>query len=87
MHIFILLLNELSTARPQDTQSLGDRTLEIHSFELVPETLEIRGFLEIHCAFYVDFARIFWVFTNLMMHSFQDTQFFPGTNNCVTFCR
>ena len=36
-------------------------------------------------AFYVDFARIFWVFTNLMMHGFWDTRFFLGTKNRITW--
>ena len=40
MHIFILLLNELSIARPQDTQPLGACT---NGFELGTKRLEIRG--------------------------------------------
>ena len=34
--------------------------------------------------FYVEFVQTFWVSTNLMMHGFQDTGFFPGFKNCVT---
>ena len=33
-----------ATARPRDTRPRGVRTLEIHGFELVLKTLEIRGF-------------------------------------------
>ena len=41
-----------NTAWHRDTRPLGARTSEIHSFELDPKTLEIRGF-------YADFTRIF----------------------------
>ena len=34
--------------------------------------------------FYTDFAQIFWIFTNLMVHGFQDTRVFPGSKNCVS---
>ena len=41
----------------------------------------ISKILSFICGFCVDF----WVFTNLMMHSFQDTWFFPGTKNRATW--
>ena len=69
------------TARPPDA-----RTLDIHSFELVPKTryedlcrfllkiLVKSAYLKIFGAFHVDFRQIFWVLTNFIMHDFRDTQ-------------
>ena len=52
--------------------------------------MDFHGFLANICiswkfiGFYVDFAKIFWISNNLMMHGFQDTLFFYGIKNRIT---
>ena len=71
---------KLCAARPHDTRPLGARTLQIHDFELVPRTPEVRGFsltfriVQKFRGFYADFALI--VFSQPHDAQFRDTRFF-----------
>ena len=55
---------------PIDMRPLSAWTLQIHGFEFIQKTLEIRGFYTDFWLISAKYAGIFWILTNLMLRGF-----------------